>query len=271
MTLQNCHLSCHLSLSCSARLRLQLQEIQWRRRIGCLIFVGYLSPKSLIISGSFAQRDLALKASYASAPPCSGELPDWDWALGQFLKSPVVSPFFRGKYSGELIFWEFVVAGLGLQRLQCTTQIEHYDNMAALFDACRCVCVSVWRVYMCDMTHYMTHWYVWHDSLHDALICVTWLTTWLIDMCGMTHCMTCMTHWHVWHDMYFMTHYLTHYYNHIAAFFCASRCVCVTVFVAGVCLYSLICVNWRTIVRDMTHWYVLIDVLLCVTWLIDMC
>mmetsp|Transcript_58196 Transcript_58196/g.85307 ORF Transcript_58196/g.85307 Transcript_58196/m.85307 type:complete len:512 (+) Transcript_58196:49-1584(+) len=34
-------------------------------------------------------------------------------------------------------FGNALVAGLGLQRLQCTTQIEHYDNMAALFDACR--------------------------------------------------------------------------------------------------------------------------------------
>eukprot|EP00285_Hemiselmis_virescens_P006671 CAMPEP_0173379742 /NCGR_PEP_ID=MMETSP1356-20130122/2565_1 /TAXON_ID=77927 ORGANISM="Hemiselmis virescens, Strain PCC157" /NCGR_SAMPLE_ID=MMETSP1356 /ASSEMBLY_ACC=CAM_ASM_000847 /LENGTH=513 /DNA_ID=CAMNT_0014333133 /DNA_START=23 /DNA_END=1564 /DNA_ORIENTATION=- len=29
------------------------------------------------------------------------------------------------------------VEGLGLQRYQVTTQIEHYDNMAALFDACK--------------------------------------------------------------------------------------------------------------------------------------
>ena len=30
-----------------------------------------------------------------------------------------------------------LLGSLGLQRLQCTTQIEHYDNMAAIFDACR--------------------------------------------------------------------------------------------------------------------------------------
>jgi adenylosuccinate lyase len=40
---------------------------------------------------------------------------------------------------------------LGLQRLQCTTQIEHYDNMAALFDAAKRVntilvdlCRDIW-------------------------------------------------------------------------------------------------------------------------------
>lgn len=34
-------------------------------------------------------------------------------------------------------FGNALVKSLGLERLQCTTQIEHYDNMAALFDACR--------------------------------------------------------------------------------------------------------------------------------------
>jgi len=44
---------------------------RWRRPIGYLTFIGHFPQKRPMISRSFANNDLQLKASYRSSPPCT--------------------------------------------------------------------------------------------------------------------------------------------------------------------------------------------------------
>ena len=43
----------------------------WGGCIGCLVFIGHFPQKSPVISGSFAERDLQVEASYALLPLCA--------------------------------------------------------------------------------------------------------------------------------------------------------------------------------------------------------
>jgi len=74
----------------------QGHSYEWVRRIRgwrrCLIFIGYISQKSPIITGSFAERDLQFKTSYASSPPCREDWRECVYTICQ--KSPLISGSF---------------------------------------------------------------------------------------------------------------------------------------------------------------------------------
>jgi len=101
----------------------------WQRLAVCLIFIGQFSQKSHIISGCFSKRDLQLKASYASSPPCICVTQTHPWAFHAY----------------------FI----------CVTSLIHVRDILAHMRA-SFICV-IWLIHMRDITHPYTR----HDMTHE--------------------------------------------------------------------------------------------------------
>ena len=67
-TATHCNTLQHTATHCNPQFRMSAGT-WWQRGIGFLMCIGLFPQKSPIISGSFAERDLQLKTSYASSPP----------------------------------------------------------------------------------------------------------------------------------------------------------------------------------------------------------
>jgi len=58
-----------------------LTDRGWPKCVRCHIYIGHFQKKSPVISGSFEERLLQLKATYASLPPCTYYMLPCNWWL----------------------------------------------------------------------------------------------------------------------------------------------------------------------------------------------
>jgi len=150
----------HMWVICESQIRVTCEQCTprgWLSVIKHLFFIGQFPQNSPKISGSFAERDLQLKASHASSPPCT-------------------QPCSHTRGSGN-IEMSHVTYGSVMSRRNESCHMTCRCNMTRsygtwLYDTWR----NVWHDETCDMTKRVTWRNMWHDICRSYM-CMTYRCT----------------------------------------------------------------------------------------------
>ena len=149
----------------------------WQRPIGCPVSIGHFPQKSPVISGSFAENDLQLKASYGSSPPCTNSNSRCVLFVCVFM------------CCGMFLIFD-LLSGVYKIESMCVYMWNTYEMYGCTFtyiDICKCMCMCTyaysldWGMYVCtedEVNFFTTRTPGWMPAINS-----NWKSDIFIDMC----------------------------------------------------------------------------------------